>query len=110
VLEAIYTELKNGASQLSGTRPSLLACLIEEVEDEDWETLRNEAGLRDVAAKLLANPSRHHINLVAFNSDRTLPKTEENVVSFVTTNLMFWQTKPKFILPRTFAFREATEG
>ena len=29
VLDAIYDELKKGASQLSGTRPALLGCLIE---------------------------------------------------------------------------------
>ena len=45
VLESIYDDLKKGASQFSGKRPSFLSCLIEEVEDKDWEELQQGAGL-----------------------------------------------------------------
>ena len=94
VLDAIYDELKKGASQLSGTRPALLGCLIEEVEDQDWKTLQGGTGLQAVAARLFGNPIRRHVNLLAFSSDRTPPKQEANVVTFAATHLDFWHREP----------------
>ena len=110
VLDAIYDELKKGASQLSGRRPSLLACLIEELEDEDWEILRTGSGLAAVATRLFSNPSRRHINLLAFSSDRTPPKAEQNILSFSATNLKFWHRDPKFPIPHTFFFPALQDG
>jgi len=104
VLDAIYDELKKGASQLSGTRPALLGCLIEELEDKDWKALQGGTGLQAVAARLFDNPTRRHVNLLAFSSDRTPPKREENVVSFAATHLDFWHRDPKFTLPKSFLF------
>jgi hypothetical protein len=105
VLDAIYDELKRGASQLSGDRPALLGCLIEEVEDKDWKELQGGSGLQAVAARLLDNPMRRHVNLLAFSSDRTPPKREENVISFGATHFDFWHGNPKFSLPKSFIFR-----
>jgi hypothetical protein len=82
VLEAIYDDLKKGASQFSGKRPSFLSCLIEEIEDKDWEELQQGSGLQAVAARLFRNPSRQHVNLLTFSSDRTPSKRAGNVVSF----------------------------
>lgn len=104
VLDAIYDELKKGASQLSGTRPALLGCLIEEVEDKDWKDLQGGSGLQAVAARLLENSTRRHINLLAFSSDRTPVKREENVVSFAATHFDFWHRNSKFALLKSFLF------
>jgi hypothetical protein len=104
VLDAIYEELKKGVSQLSGTRPGLLSCLIEEVEDEDWETLRAGTGLPSIAYRLFSNPSRRHINLLAFSSDRTKPKQKVDVIDFGATNLRYWHRDPLFPIPKTFFF------
>jgi hypothetical protein len=104
VLDAIYDELKKGASQLSGTRPALLGCLIEEIEDKDWKELQGGTGLQAVAARLLENPTRRHVNLLTFNSDRTPPKRKENVVNFAATHFDFWNRNPKFSLPKPFLF------
>jgi hypothetical protein len=104
VLDAIYDEKKKGASQLSGTRPALLGCLIEEIEDNDWKALQDGTGLQAVAARLFANPTRQHVNLLAFSSDRTPPKREDKVVSFAATHFDFWHRDPKFTLPKSFVF------
>lgn len=101
VLEAIYDELKKGASQLSGTRPALVGCLIEEIEDEGWKALQGGSGLQAVAARLLGN-SRRHINMLAFSSDRTPAQREDNVLSFGATHLDFWHRDPKYPLPKSF--------
>lgn len=60
VLEAIYDDLKKGTSQFCGKRPSFLSCLIEEVEDKDWEELQQGAGLQAVAARLFGI---RHVNM-----------------------------------------------
>jgi len=104
VLDAIYDELKKGASQLSGTRPALLGCLIEEIEDKDWKELQGGTGLQAVAARLFDNPTRRHVNLIAFNSDCTPPKRQGDVVTFAATHLDYWQRDPKFTLPKSFLF------
>ena len=102
VLEAIYDDLKKGASQFSGTRPALLGCLIEEIEDEGWKTLQSGTGLQAVAARLLENPSRRHINLLAFSSDCTPAKREGNILSFSAPHLDFWHREPMYPLPKSF--------
>ena len=54
VLKAIYEDLKDGAgNQLSKTRPSMLACQIEDIEDEAWSKLQGETGLAAMTAILL---------------------------------------------------------
>lgn len=102
VLDAIYDDLKTGASQFSGKRPSFLSCLIEEIEDKDWEELQKGSGLQAVAARLFRNPSRQHVNLLTFSSDRTPPKRAGNVLSFSATNFKFVHPDPKFPLPKSF--------
>jgi hypothetical protein len=83
---------------------ALLGCLIEEIEDEDWKTLQGGTGLQAVAARLLESPLRRHINLLAFSSDRTPPKQEENTVTFAATHLDFWHREPRYELPKSFLF------
>ena len=76
--------------------------LIEEVKDKDWEELQQGSGLQAVAARLFRNPSRQHVNLLTFSSDRTPPKRAGNIVSFSATNLKFVNPHPEFPLPKSF--------
>jgi hypothetical protein len=102
VIDAIYEKVKDGASQLSGTKPGLLACFVEEIYDEDWDVLRGEGGLKAVAARLLSNPSRSHVNLLAFSSDQTPAKHKGNVLNFSSTHVRYWNPSPKFEIPKSF--------
>lgn len=102
VLDAIYEELKKGASQLSGTKPSLLACFIEEVDDQFWESLGDASGLQAVGIRLLSNPSRSHVNLVTFSSGETPPQRDGNLLRFSALHIRYWNPNPTFPLPRSF--------
>jgi hypothetical protein len=102
VLKAIYEELKDGATQLSGTRPGLLACFIEDIDDDAWEKVRDKSGLRAMTIRLLSNPERSHVNFVTYSSNRTLPRREGNVVNFAATRLGYWNPNPKFELSQAF--------
>jgi hypothetical protein len=102
VIDAIYEKVKDGASQLSGTKPGLLACFVEEIYDQDWDLLRDDGGLKAVAARLLSNPSRSHVNLLAFSSDQTPVKREDNVLNFSATHVRYWNPNPKFEIPKPF--------
>lgn len=102
VLKAIYEDLKHGAGQLSKTRPSMLACQLEEIDDEDWTKLRGESGLAAMTGRLLGNPERNHINFVVYSSDKTPAKKEGNTTAFSATNLWFANKNPKFEIPKTF--------
>jgi hypothetical protein len=102
VLNAIYEKVKDGASQLSGIRPGLLACFVEEIEDQDWDILRDDSGLKAIGVRLLSSPSRSHVNLVAFSSDQTPPKREGNVLNFSATHVRYWNPNPKFEIPKSF--------
>lgn len=100
---AIYDDLKTGASQLSGTRPAILTCLIEEVEEKDWAVLRQPGyGLQAIARRLFSNTSRQHISLLVFNSDRSAPKREGNILSFRDINLQFPNPKARFLVPNSY--------
>jgi hypothetical protein len=102
VLKAIYEDLKRGAGQLSKTRPSMLACQLEEIDDEDWTKLRGESGLAAMTARLLGNPERNHINFVVYSSDQTAPRIEGAITSFSATNLRFGNKNAKYVLPESF--------
>jgi len=102
VLKAIYEDLKHGAGQLSKTRPSMLACRLEEIDDEGWTKLRCESGLAAMTGRLLGNPERNHINFVVYSSDRTPAKKEGSTTIFSATNLKFANKNPKFQIPKTF--------
>jgi hypothetical protein len=89
VLKAIYEDLKHGAGQLSGTRPSLLACQLEDIDDKDWDELRSGTGLAAMSERLLGSAKRRHVNHVVYSSDKTLPQDEGGFVNFFATNLGF---------------------
>jgi hypothetical protein len=94
--------LKHGAGQLSRARPSLLACRLEEIDDEAWDKLRGESGLSAMTGRLLGNPERSHINFVVYSSDKTPPKTEGATTDFPATNLWFTNKNPKFEFAKAF--------
>lgn len=102
VLKAIYEDLKRGSNQLSKTRASMLACQLEDIDDDDWTQLRIESGLAAMTGRLLGSPKRSHINFVVYSSDKTTPKQEGFVTSFSATNLWFGNKNPKYSIPKSF--------
>jgi hypothetical protein len=105
VLRAIYDDLKRGAGQFSKTRPSLLACQLEDIEDSDWKQLQGETGLAAMTARVLESSDRRHVNFVVYSSDRTPPLKDYMITSFSATNLWFSNSAPTFSLPMTFLNR-----
>lgn len=101
-LKAIYEDLKHGAGQLSKTRPSMLACQLEDIDDEGWNQLRGESGLAAMSGRLLGSPERNHINFVVYSSDKTAPKKDGGTTSFSATNLWFGNKNPKYSIPKSF--------
>ena len=110
VLKAIYEDLKHGAGQLSKTRPALLACQLEEIDDEAWDELRGKSGLAVMTARLLGNPERSHINFVVYSSDRTPVQKEGNTTAFSATNLSFGNKSAKFSIPKSFLGLAGTDA
>jgi hypothetical protein len=102
VLKAIYEDLKRGSDQLTKTRPSMLACQLEDIDDEGWNQLRGESGLAAMSGRLLGSPERSHINFVVYSSDKTAPKKDGGTTSFFATNLSFANKKPKYPIPKSF--------
>lgn len=107
VLKAIYEDLRHGAGQLSKTRPSMLACQLGDIQDEDWNSLQGETGLAAMSGRLLGSPERRHVNRVVYSSDQTMPKKEGPVMSFSATNLTFESKEPKYPLPQSFFSRRS---
>ncbi len=103
LLASIYPDLRKGARQLSGTRPSLLACRIEDIDEEDWDKLRiGNGGLDLLSRKLFTSSSGPHINYVVYSSTRTPPRTNENVTDFTITNLRFANQSAAYSFPESF--------
>ncbi len=102
VLKAIYEDLKHGAGQLSKTRPSMLACQLEDIQDEDWSLLQGESGLAAMSGRLLGSPKRRHLNFVVYSSDQTMPQKLGVVTSFSATNLTFESKEPKYPVSKSF--------
>lgn len=102
VLRAIYDELKAGSTQLSGTRPGLLACFLEDIDDAAWDQLKENSGLQAMTARLMANESRRHVNLAVYSSDRSPPTRQGNVLSFPAMHVRYWNPKARFGLSNSF--------
>jgi hypothetical protein len=80
----------------------MLACQLEEIEDEDWSKLQGETGLAAMSGRLLGSSERRHVNFVVYSSDKTMPKKEGAVTSFSATNLTFENREPKYPFPKSF--------
>jgi len=102
VLRSIYEDLKRGASQLSGTRPSILTCQLEDIDDEDWGQLQSESGLAAMSRRLLSGSDRRHVNFVVYSSTKTPPNRDGAYTSFSTTTLRFQNPNAEYSFPLTF--------
>ncbi len=107
VLKAIYEDLKHGAGQLSGTNPSLLACQLEDIYDEDWDQLKSETGLAAMSARLFRGAGRRHVNYVVYSSNKTLPRRNADSIELSATNLSFENENALRSFPQQF-WRTAT--
>ena len=103
MLASIYADLRYGARQLTGIRPTLLACQIEDIDDQDWDKVRSEnGGLASLSRKLFTSSSGPHINYVVFSSNRTPARITENVTDFEMTYLRFANLSATYAFPESF--------
>jgi len=102
VLKAIYEDLKHGATQLSRTRPSILTCWLEDIYDEDWNTLQGETGLAAMSNRLLEGPNRTHVNYVVYSPNKTPTKKEPGITAFSATTLRFQNRNARYEFPNIF--------
>jgi hypothetical protein len=102
VLKAIYEELKHGATQFSKTRPALLACFIEDIDDTAWAELAQKSGLQIMTHRLFSSSDRAHLWRVVYSSDRTPVKRYENNIEFHATTLSWENPSCKFSMPKSF--------
>ena len=108
VLKAIYDELKKGATQFSRTRGGLLACFIEDINEDGWNQLSQDSGLSAMTHRLFANPERSHVRFVTYSSEEVPVRVASNVTSFSAANLSFENRQSKYSVPRSFLrFRNA---
>jgi hypothetical protein len=93
ILKAIFEELEKGSDQLTKTRPSILACYIEEIEEDDWVLLKDEGGLANMAGAFFLKDRNKHVNMIAYSSDAD---GENAYQKDFTKSLIFTNLKPKF--------------
>lgn len=93
ILKAIFEELEKGSNQLSKTRPSVLACYIEGIEENDWVLLKDEGGLANMTGAFFVKEQNKHVNFIAYSSD--IDEGDAYQRDF-TKNLIFTNPKPKF--------------
>jgi hypothetical protein len=102
VLSAIYEELKGATEQFSKTRPALIACFIEELDDSAWARLAEKSGLQVMTHRLFDNPERTHVSLVVYSSDQTPPEEDRESTQFYSTTLSFRNPLAKFPIDASF--------
>lgn len=93
ILKAIFEELEKGSDQLTKTRPSILACYIEEIEEDEWVLLKDESGLANMTGAFFAKGRNNHVNIIAYSSDAY---KEDAYQKDFTKNLFFTNLRPKF--------------
>jgi len=93
ILKAIFEELEKGSDQLTKTRPSILACYIEEIEEDEWVLLKDEGGLANMMGAFFVKDRNNHVNIIAYSSDAD---KEDAYQRDFTNNLFFTNLNPKF--------------
>jgi hypothetical protein len=93
ILKAIFEELEKGSDQLTKTKPSILACYIEEIEEDDWVLLKDKGGLANMAGAFFLKDRNKHVNMITYSSDAD---GENAYQRDFTKNLIFTNLKPKF--------------
>jgi hypothetical protein len=93
ILKAIFEELEKGSEQLSKTRPSILACFIEEIGEDEWELLKDEGGLANIAGEFFIKDRNKHVNFVTYSSDVDM---KDAYLRDFTKNLIFTNLKHNF--------------
>lgn len=104
VLRAIDEELRRGATQFSYTRPALLACFIEEIDDSAWTELAGKSGLKNMTSTLFSSGNRSHVWRVVYSSDQTPVTRYGKDIEFHATTLSWENPHCKFSVPRSFLF------
>lgn len=93
ILKAIFEELEKGSDQLTKTRPSILACYIEEIEEDEWVLLKDESGLANMTGAFFVKGRNNRVNIIAYSSDA---EKEDAYQRDFTKNLFFTNLRPKF--------------
>lgn len=95
ILKAIFDELEKGADQLSKTKPSILACYIEEIKENEWDLLKDEGGLANMTRAFFMKDRNKHVNLVTYSSEFDM---KDAYLRDFAKNLIFRNLKPMFEL------------
>jgi len=93
ILKAIFEELEKGSNQLSQRRPSVLACYIEGIEENEWGLLKDEGGLANMTRAFFVKDRNNHVNFITYSSD--IDEGDAYQRDF-TKNLIFTNPKPKY--------------
>jgi hypothetical protein len=99
VLKSIFDEIEDGSHQLTRKRPSMIACYIEDIEEEDWKDLKDESGLANMTATFFSKESNSHVNRVAYSSG---PDFQIAFQNNSTENLSFKNLRAKFKVSEGF--------
>ncbi len=101
ILKRIYEELKEASKQLSSSRPSMICCFIDGIEENQWESLKDESGLNYMTQKFFSGSNRSHVNLIAYSSNSN-QRRENNIITSLSRNLSFSNRSFKYPLPVNF--------
>jgi hypothetical protein len=96
ILKAMFEELGKGSDQLSKTKPSILACYVEEIEEHEWELLKDDGGLANMTGAFFLKDRNKHVNVVTYSSDVDMKDAYRRDF---TKNLIFRNPKSMFQLP-----------
>jgi len=95
VLDKTYKRLKEASKQFSGDKPSFIACYIEDVDESDWELLRQNSAISNMTFSFFDDTRMSHINIVTYSSRGSI-KIKNNVIRFSAQNLYFQNDNCKF--------------
>ena len=95
VIDKIYRILKKASKQLSGNRPSFIVCFIEDVDEIDWELLKENSAIANMTNAFLEEESVEHVNIVTYSSKAVL-QVSQGVMQFSAQNLYFKNHESKY--------------
>ena len=70
-LRALYDSLKKAAKQFTKKYPAMIACYIDDIQEQEWETLKSESGIQMFTIKFFDNPTRKFIHTISYTSAPT---------------------------------------
>jgi hypothetical protein len=109
VLKGIEERILKAKDQLSISKPGLICCFLQDIDDYELKMLSNKSGLQIMTSSLLNRKDFNHIAAISYCSENVIQK-KANVITHSNLGLTFRNDNCKFGKVNNYEFLGEING